>query len=383
MNIVVNTQLLIYGRLDGIGWFTYETIKRITQQHPEHNFFLIFDRKPSDQLTFPSNTKTVILYPPSRHPWLWFLRFEVLMPYWLKKLKADIFVSPDGWMTRYTSVPCVQVLHDLNFVHNPYDLPFWARTYYNYLFPRYAKKAARIATVSEYSKTDIAKIYGIPESKIDVTPNGCSPQFSPATEAEQEDTRNQYTEGHPYFLFVGAIIPRKNIARLFRAFDRFKATDFDSNTKLVLVGNRKWWTTNIRMAYEEMKFKGDVVFVSNLQQPELRKLYAAAIALVFVPYFEGFGIPILEAFNCDTAVITSNVTSMPEVAGNAALLVNPFSVEEICSAMKRVKTDEDLRNNLIAKGRIRRKLYSWDITADKLWNCIMRAANSTEEQEKN
>jgi glycosyltransferase involved in cell wall biosynthesis len=376
MNIAINTQLLLYGSLDGIGWFTYETINRITRKHPEHTFFLIFDRKPSPKLSFPSNTRLIVLHPPSRHPWLWFLRFEILMPLLLKKIKADLFVSTDGAMSSLTSVPGVQVLHDLNFAHNPKDVPFWTRIYYNKLFPVYARKAVRIATVSEFSKSDIVEKYGISPDKIDVTPNGCSPWYVPSSSEDQHNTRLQYTEGAPFFLFVGAIIPRKNIARLFEAFDKFRQTD-SGTTKLLMVGNRKWWTSAIKNAFESMKYKDDVIFVSNLQQPQLRHLYSAARALVFVPYFEGFGIPILEAFNCDTAVITSNLTSMPEVAGDAALLVNPFSVDEIAAAMTRISNDYPLRLQLIEKGRSRRTLYSWDITAEKLWDSIINAARES------
>jgi glycosyltransferase involved in cell wall biosynthesis len=374
MNIVVNTQLLLYGKLDGIGWFTYETLKRITASHPEHDFFLVFDRKPSAELQFPENTRFVILHPQSRHPWLWFLRFEIFMPFLLKKLKADLFLSPDGWMTNFTSVPGVQVLHDLNFAHNPRDLPFWARLYYNNLFPRYARKAARIATVSEFSKRDIVKTYNISPDKIDVTPNGCNPDYSPTSLQEQETTRDKYSGGKPFFVFVGALIPRKNIARLLMAFDVFKKQD-TQNIQLVLIGNRKWWTNNIQQAYQNMQYQKDVIFISNLQKHELRQLYSASLALVFVPYFEGFGIPILEAFNCDTPVITSNITSMPEVAGDAALQVDPFNVDEISDAMIKVSNDDELRIQLIEKGRYRRKLFSWDITAEKLWECIMKAAD--------
>lgn len=377
MNIVVNTQLMLYGKLDGIGWFTYETISRITKAHPEHRFFLIFDRKPAPELTFPENTRTIVMYPHSRHPFLWFLRFEIMMPFLLKKLKADVFVSPDGWMTLSTKIPCVQVLHDLNYAHNPGDIPFWTRNYYNILFPRYAKKATRIATVSEFSRQDIIRTYKVPEKKIIVTPNGCNIDYSPTTPEEQKETREKYTQGNPFFMYVGALIPRKNIARMLTAFDLFKQTD-QQNTKLVVVGNRKWWTSNINEAWEKMQHKNDVLFPGRMQTPELRQLYSASKALVFVPYFEGFGIPILEAFRCDTAVITSNVTSMPEVAGDAALLTDPYSIENIADAMIQLSTNDELRNDLIERGRERRNLFSWDITAKKLWECIEDAATKND-----
>jgi glycosyltransferase involved in cell wall biosynthesis len=373
MNILVNTQLLIAGKMDGIGWFTYETIKRITQNHPQHTFYLIFDRKPSETFRFAQNVEFIVLSPQARHPLLWFLRFEILLPFLIKKYKADVFVTPDGWMSHGISIPCVQVIHDLNFIHYPKDTPFLTRKYYSILFPRYARRAKQLVTVSEYSKQDIVKTLGVSADKIDVAYNGCNSVFKQSDAASQYHTRQKYTQGTPYFLYVGAIIPRKNIARLLQAFDLFKEQD-SQHTKLIMVGNCKWWTPQINDAYQSMKYRHDVIFTGRLEAEQLNELYGASLALTFVPYFEGFGIPILEAFNAGTAVITSNVTSMPEVAGDAALLVDPFSVGSITKAMIDISTNAELRKRLIAASQERAKLFSWDNTARVLWEAIEKAA---------
>ncbi len=375
MNILVNTHLLLKGKLDGIGWFTYETISRITRNHPEHNFFLIFDRKPAEEFRFANNVKFIILHPQARHPFLWILRFEILVPLVLKKYKADIFLSPDGWMTHGTNIPCVQVIHDLNYMHYPEDTPFFTRKYYNILFPRYAERAKRIVTVSKYSKQDIVKTFGVSPEKIDVAYNGCNAIYTPQTEELKQLTRKSYSQGSPYFVYVGAIIPRKNIARLFEAFEMFKNQD-TKNTKLLIVGNKKWWTSTINKAYQNMKHQEDVIFLGRMDAIELNKIYAASLALTFVPYFEGFGIPILEAFNSGTAVITSNCTSMPEVAGDAALLVDPFSIDAIANAMVLISNDIEMRNQLIIKSKDRAKAFSWDNTAKILWQSIEKAMES-------
>ena len=369
MRIAINTHLLIYGKLDGIGWFTFETIKRLTHNHPEHEFILIFDRKPAPELRFPANTRIIVLPPPARHPILWFIRFEMLMPLLLRRLKPDVYLSPDGWVSLHSPVPYIQVIHDLNFKHNPKDVPFWPRWYYNTFFPRYAHKAARIATVSHFSAADIAKSYGIPPEKIDVTHNGCNEAYRPNSLQEQEATRKEYSGEHPYFIYVGGIIPRKNVARMLQAFDRFKKDD-TTQTRLIIVGPEKCSDNNVNRVLNSMQFRDEVIFMGRKNTRELNALYSAATALVFVPYFEGFGIPILEAFNAETAVITSNRTSMPEVAGDAALLVDPFSVEDIATAMKKISTDKALRESLIEKAREQRKQFSWDNTAHKLWECI-------------
>ena len=172
-------------------------------------------------------------------------------------------------------------------------------------------------------------------------------------------------------MFVGSLHPRKNLARLFTAFDLFKRRT-SSDVKLLIVGERRWWTEPIQKAFEAMSCKEEVVFTGRLSAEELHQLTGSALASVYVSYFEGFGIPILEAFRCDTPVITSNVTSMPEVAGDAALLVDPFNEASIAEAMEKVM-DEGLRKEFIAKGRVRALDFSWDQTAEKIWNCLMKS----------
>jgi glycosyltransferase involved in cell wall biosynthesis len=172
-----------------------------------------------------------------------------------------------------------------------------------------------------------------------------------------------------YFLFVGALSPRKNIARLLQAFEGFKKTT-SSNVKLVIVGEKMFMTSEMENVFEKMQFKQDVIFTGRLGVNDLSAIMAEALALVFVPYFEGFGIPILEAMYCDVPVITSNVTAMPEVAGNAGLLVDPFSIDSIKEGMLKIYKDEELREQLIKNGRMQREKFSWDKTAEKLWGSI-------------
>ncbi len=375
MNIVVNTQLLLKNRLEGLGWFTFETLKRITASHPGHSFYFVFDRPYDIDFIFGPNVKPVVLRPASRHPFLWYLRFEILLPRLLRQLKADVYLSPDGWSTRRTSLPCVQVIHDINYEHYPANVPFWIRHYFRYFFPRYARKAKIVATVSEYSKKDIVKTYHIPEEKVRVIYNGCNEAYRPLEEEENVQTRLNCTGGKPYFLYVGALLPRKNISRLFEAFDAFKQTD-TQNIKLVIVGEKMWWTREIARSFENMQYRDDVVFLGRLETAHLCKVYSAALALSFVPYFEGFGIPIIEAFSCGVPVITSDCTSMPEIAADAALLVDPFDVAHIADAMTRIATDPDLRTRLIEKGFARRRDFDWDKTAVALWQCIEEALHA-------
>jgi len=371
LEIVVNTRLLLKDRLEGIGWFTFETLKRITNNHPDDHFIFLFDRDFDEDFLFADNITPIILSPQARHPFLFYWWFEFTVANFLNKFKPDLFLSPDGYMSLRANCKQLAVIHDLSFEHYPNDVSYIVRKFYKHFFPKFAHKATRIATVSEFSKNDIIKQYGINSSLIDVVYDGCNEAFQPIDEVLQTETKNKFSQGDDYFLFVGALHPRKNISRLFQAFDKFKSTQ-SSNVKLVIVGEKYYWTREIKMTYINMKYKDDVIFTGRLSTEDLQNVIASALAMTYIPYFEGFGIPILEAFNCDTPVITSNITSMPEVAADAALLVDPFSVDSISNAMLYLYKDDDMRNTLISKGRKRRLDFSWDKTADALWESIER-----------
>jgi len=375
MEIVVNTRLLLKNKLEGIGWFSYETLRRITVAHPEHHFIFLFDREPDEEFFFSGNVTPIILSPQARHPVLFYLWFEFSVGSLLNKLKPDLFLSPDGYLSLRAHCRQLPVMHDLNFEHYPKDLTYLVRKYYKYFFPRFARKATRIATVSEFSKSDIVKTYGISPEKIDVVYNGCNTAYLPVSQEVQRLTKEKYSKGKEYFLFVGALHPRKNISRLFRAFDIFKNSS-GSDAKLVIVGAKYYWTSEIKQTYLGMQHKADVVFTGRVTSEALRNILGSALALTYVPYFEGFGIPILEAMNTDTPVITGNVTSMPEVAKDAALLIDPFSENSIADGMLRIHNEPELRKSLVDKGRQRRQDFSWDKTAAALWESILKTTGS-------
>jgi glycosyltransferase involved in cell wall biosynthesis len=375
LKIAVNTRLLLKNKLEGIGWFTFETLKRITAQHPEHQFYFIFDRHFDESFIFSDNITPVVIPPQARHPVLYYLWFEKSIPRALKKIQPDLFFSPDGYLSLSTPVKSMHVIHDLNFEHYPDDLPYAERTFYRHYFPLYSRKACRIATVSEFSKRDIINQYHASPDKIDVVYNGANDRYTPLTESEKSMVRAKYTGGLPYFVFVGALHPRKNLVNLFRAFDLFREVS-GQEMKLLIIGQKKWWTRQIKEAYDNMKFNKDVDFCGRLDPVELNGVISSAAALTYVSYFEGFGIPILEAFYCETPVITSNVTSMPEVAGDAAILVDPFSVKSICEGMLKIATDPALGESLKEKARLRRQVFNWQKTAGLLWESMEKALDS-------
>ena len=372
MKIAVNTRLLLKNRLEGIGIFTRETLARITQAHPEHQFYFLFDREYDESFVFSENVTPIVAHPQARHPYLWYLFFEHGIPLKLKKIKPDFFLSTDGWIPTRLSIPSVNVIHDLNFLHHPEFVPPVVRRYYDRFFPKFARNATRLATVSQFSRDDIHQSYQVPLENIDVVYNGANTAYRPYTEEQQAAVKQQYTDGHDFFLFVGLIHKRKNLDNVFRAFDLFKERT-NSLMKLVVVGDKKWWAGEIEDTYLAMRHRKDVVMLGRRQLDELSALTAAATAMVYASLFEGFGQPIVDAFNAHTAVITSNISSMPEIAGDAALLVNPYDVGEIAQAMEQLYRDPLLRNTLIEKGKARKGLYTWDRTAELLWQTIEKA----------
>ena len=372
MRIAVNTRLLLPHRLDGIGWFAAETLQRIVCSHPEHEFYFFFDRKPSKQFIFSSNVHPVVLMPQARHPLLWYLFFECSVTRALRQYKIDVFLSPDGWMSLRTPVPTLTVIHDINFEHAKDFLRPSHQRYMTHYFPLFARKAVRIATVSEFSKNDIAETYNVDSNKIDVVYDGAHSYYHPCEETDKEKTRNEYTDGNPYFIYVGTISRRKNLTNILLAFDKYKENNQSDNMQLLVVGSRYWWQDELAEAYDNMHHKSDVRFIGHVESDVLARLMGAATALVYASLFEGFGIPILEAFYAETAVITSKVTSMPEVAGDAAIMVDPLSVDEIAKAMYDIAYNNELRETLIARGRQRRELFSWERTSLLLWDSLVR-----------
>lgn len=372
MQIAVNTRLLLKNKLEGIGWFSYQTLKRITEANKDVHFVFLFDRPFDEEFIFNDNITPIIVSPQARHPFLYYAWLEFGIKNTLNSLKPDLFLSPDGFLSLGAKCKQLPVIHDINFLHNPKDVKPLTSKYYNYFFPKFAHKATRIATVSEYSKKDIADNYKISSDKIDVVYNGINASFKPVSEAVKTETRKRFSKGKEYFLFVGSLNPRKNISRLILAFDAFKK-ESNSDLKLVLAGSHAWGGSDIYKTIDELSCKDDIVFTNRLSEEDLANVMASAFALTFVPYFEGFGIPLIEAMQSEIPIITSNVTSLPEIASDAALFVNPYEVNEIKNAMLKLRSDDSLRMKLIENGKQRKSNFSWDKSADLLWKSVEKA----------
>lgn len=371
MRIAINTRFLLPGKLEGIGWFTHEVSRRLVARHPEHEFIFLFDRPFDRQFVYADNIQPLVLFPPARHPLLWWLWFEYAVPAALRRARADVFISPDGYASLRSQVPTLMVLHDLAYRHYPEQVPALVRRYYEHFVPRYLERAEQVLTVSEYTRQDILAQYGTSPDKVGVTCNGCREVFRPLSAEEIQSVRRQHSRGLPYFFYLGAVHPRKNVARLIRAYDLFRQRSAEP-VLLLISGRLAWKTGEVEEALRQSPYRADILLPGYLNSEELPLLLGAAEALVYPSLFEGFGVPLLEAMHAEVPVLTSEVSSMPEVAGQAALLVNPHSEESIAQGLLELHQDTALRQQLIEAGRHQRQQFTWEKATNDVWSAVQQ-----------
>lgn len=374
MRIAINTRFLMPGQLEGYGYFIQEICRRMVQSHPQHEFIFIFDRPFDRRFIFSENVRGIVSGPPARHPVLWKLWYDIKLPYLLKKYKADLFFSPDGFCSLNTNVPQCMVVHDLAFLHFPTHLPAPQSWYLKRYTPRFLEKANLLTTVSEFSKTDIIAQYNIDPAKIKVVYSAAKGIFHPINDSEKAAIKEKYSAGKDYFIYTGAIHPRKNLMNLLRAFSIFKKK-LQSNFKLIIAGRLAWQNDSFKKSLSSYKYRDDVVMTGYIPEAELTGLMGAAYGLTYISKWEGFGVPVLEAMRSGVPVITAKGSAMQEIAGDAALYADPDNVEEIASVMMTLYKDESLRARLIEKGYKVEPGFTWDRSADLVWEALMKTAN--------
>jgi glycosyltransferase involved in cell wall biosynthesis len=370
MRIAVNTRFLLKDKLEGIGRFTHEILSRMTLNHPEHEFIFFFDRPFDKQFVYAPNVTPVVLFPPARHPFLYVWWFEWSVANALKKYKADLFFSTDGYNVLNTTIPSALVIHDLAWLHFSDAINIIGMKYHQYFVPRFINKATKLIAVSEYTKADIAKSFNINPNHINVVYNAPSIGFKPLHIEAIQQVRNEYTKGKPYLLYVGAMHPRKNISNLLKAYDKYRS-ESDSDMPLLVVGRKAWATTDIEDTFEKMQFKQDVIFTNRVSEDVLYKITASAYCMVYIPFFEGFGLPIVESMSCGVPVITSDCTSMPEVGGQASLLTNPNDINAIADAIIKITTNTILYQAHREMSIPQASKFNWDKSAEDMWKVLI------------
>jgi len=366
--IAINTRLLMRDKLDGIGWFTYQVVKRWVENNPNIQFYFLFDRDYDSSFIFGNNVTPIVVSPPARHPILWYIWFEWMIPRALHKINPDIFISLDTYTTTRWKGRKLTAIHDIAFALFDGQSNWLTEWFLRHYTPQYINASEKIITVSQSTKNDLISFYKCPASKIIVSNNAADEIYKPLPEREKEKFKAENTNNCDYFIFVGSIHPRKNVLNLLKAFEKYKLEN-NTNVKLVLIG-RIWKYEDITSYLSQMQYKDAIIQIPHSPPEIIAQWVASAIALIMVSHYEGFGVPIIEALACGVPVICSNVSSMPEVAGEAAILVAPKSADEIARAMYLLSNDVHLRNQLIDKTSFQTSKYNWDEAARIIWEEI-------------
>lgn len=352
--------------------YSYQLLKALAKTSAE-NIYMVYVRSGAiiNRNEWPRNFKFITI----NLPILWTqvgLAWRTLID------PIDLLFVPAHTLPliRKPGLKTVMTVHDLGAEFLPAMHQLKQRIYLSWITKFQLKTATKLIAVSQATKNDLIAKVGINPSQIEVIYEGVDREvFKPVKDLSRAKSRDdtlinslKHFELKPegYFLFVGTIQPRKNLRRLIEAFNLFltQATSLiinhQSQPKLVLVGSKGWLSDEIYQLPEKLRIQKQVRFLGRINDQDLVALYSGAIALVFPSLYEGFGLPILEAMSCHCPVITSQTSSMPEVAGQAALYVNPYKVEEIAEAMKKLTTDNILRDRLIEKGYKQAEKFSWE-----------------------
>lgn len=356
----------------GIGQFAYELLVQFEKMRPEGVRFQIFLKNPplSDMPRSRKGFEYVVFGPKP----LW-TQFALPFRLFFKGQRPDVFFSPSHYAPRFSPVPTVVSVMDLSYLFFPElfkqsdlrQLRSW--TAYS------VKNAKRVITISSSSKDDIIKAYHIPAKKISVVYSGIKPGVSLTPHLySMEELKAKYHIENSYILFVGTLQPRKNISRLIEAYAKLPQSIKDK-IDLVVVGKKGWLYEDILAAPEKFGVESSVKFLNFVPDEDLSELYKHAMCFVLPSLYEGFGLPVLEAMKHNCPVITSNVSSLPEAGGEAALYVDPLKVSDITDKLEKLLTDGDLRKKLIEKGKKQITKFSWEKTAKETLDVLKEVGN--------
>lgn len=299
---------------------------------------------------------------------------QFVQPFAARQNGLDLFhvmayVSPLVAVT-----PTVVTVHDLSFLRTPERFRFANRTYLSLFTGLSCQRARRVIAVSEHTKRDVMKVFGIPPEKIDVVYSGLDPQFARPPESDIEAFRERHGLPEKFILYLGTIEPRKNLSTLIRAYAKVRP----AGVKLVCVGGRGWMYQDVFQTVEELRLSREVIFPGFLPDDDLPFWYSAARLFVYPSSYEGFGLPVIEAMACGVPTITTNASSLPEAAGDAALLVPADDSSALAEALARLLGDGTLQAELAVRGRRHASQFTWDRAARDTTHVYARALNLPE-----
>lgn len=344
----------------GSSEYAYQLLINLNKIDNKNEYFIYLPTNPTKDLPEESSNWH---YKIIKKRSIWTL-FDLSREFIFKERNLDIFFSPTHYLPAFSPFSAAISIMDLSFYHYPqlfkrkdlYQMKFWTKLS--------VKKAKKIFTISEASKDDIIRIYNIPEKKVVVTYPGIKSEVSIKNKVlSMEEIKEKYGIGADYVLFVGTLQPRKNVTRLVEAFSKLILNSQFSTFNLIIVGKKGWMYEEILQAPKKFGIEDKVRFLDFVSDEDLPSFYKNATCFVLPSLYEGFGLPVLEAMQNGCPVITSNVSSLPEAGGDAALYINPEDANDIAEKIKKVISDKKLRSDMIEKGYKQIEKFSWEKTA--------------------
>lgn len=367
MRIGIDIRELEKGKFTGIGRYLRNFLS-FTAEFDIENEYILFGNQRTDYNLKIAHQRVEII--PEKLTLFW---DQVKLPYHLRKEKIDIFLTPYFKAPLYKTTKLVVIINDLI----PLAAPQYQRlryclkrVYFKSLIKRTVKKADKIITISQYSKKDIIKFLGVEEGKIGVITLSVSKNYYPITSGLKE-TLAKYGIKDKFIFYFGNFNPHKNLRSLLEAY-KILPEEIRNSYKLVIGGKKNKYYRNFFKLIQDLDIKERVIFTDFIPEEDLPCLYRAAEVFVFPSFYEGFGLPLLEAMACGTPVIASNTSSLPEVVGDAAILIEPGNVSELSKAIEKVITDENIRKDLVNKGLNRVKSFSVEKTAGEILEILSK-----------
>jgi len=351
MKIGIDAREFVAGKITGIGRFLWHFLQCATTSKYRHEYVLFCSQKTHIPHDLPRLRK-VIITESITQAW-----DQVLLPLNIAKEKIDVFLTPYFKAPLFLPSKMVIIINDLIPLFFPEDHRLLRRFYFKFMSATTARRATRIMTISEHSRGDIVKFLRLPAGKIMVVHLGVEEIFR-SLDIRKEEIRRKYSLPQKFILYVGNLSPHKNVRSLIRSYASLPV-GLRENYKLVLgaLKSDKYFS-NIDKAIREMKLTQDVLFTGFIEHKDLPSVYCMSSVFAFPSFYEGFGLPPLEAMACGCPVVSSNTSSMPEVLGDAAVFFNPYHVEEISQTIRLMLEDENLRKRFSQKGLERAKLFT-------------------------
>ncbi len=349
-------------QMAGAGVYTYELVRALASVDDRHRLIVFTRSGLFDDLAARTKRLHVVRIKPSSRPGRLFWE-QTVLPVLLRRLGVDVLHSTHHHTPALApGVRRVVTIHDVTFMLLPGRYPLARRLYMEMVTRASARVADAIITPSRVVRDEVIDRLGVPAERVVVIPYAAAPQFAPVDDATVDALRRKYGLPNRYILSVGSLEPGKNRARLILAFARLHAEGID-DCPLVVVGQPAWrYEREVELA-GGLGLRDFVRYLGYVPSEDLPGLYAAATLFAFPSLYEGFGLPVLEAMACGTPVVASDTSAVPEVAGDAALLVDPRDADAIAEALGRVLSDEALRAELRARGLERAQQFSWERTA--------------------